>query len=82
MGADRRSRPHLRRRHTRGLDRDEGTWWPAGYAGEPLVSFEAELARTGPKIGDSVTVNVLGRNLTARVANLREVKWESLASTS
>jgi hypothetical protein len=26
-----------------------------------------------------VTVNVLGRNLTARIANLREVKWESLA---
>ena len=26
-----------------------------------------------------VTVNVLGRNVTARIANLREVKWESLA---
>ena len=58
----------------------EGTWWPADYAGEPLVSFEAELARgLGVKIGDSVTVNVLGRNLTARVANLRDVRWESLA---
>lgn len=58
----------------------KGSWWPADYAGEPLVSFEAELARgLNLHIGDTVTVNVLGRNLTARIANLREVKWESLA---
>ncbi|MGA7116331.1 MAG: FtsX-like permease family protein [Hyphomicrobium sp.] len=58
----------------------EGEWWKPAYAGEPLVSFEAELARNlNLKIGDSITVNVLGRNLTAKVANLREVKWESLA---
>ena len=57
-----------------------GEWWPADYAGEPLVSFEAEIAKgLGLKIGDTVTVNVLGRNVTARIANLREVKWESLA---
>jgi putative ABC transport system permease protein len=58
----------------------EGEWWKPGYGGEPLVSFEAELARNlNLKIGDTITVNVLGRNLTAKVANLREVKWESLA---
>jgi len=57
----------------------EGNWWPAGYDGEPLVSFERDLAgHLGLGIGDLVTVNVLGRDLTARVANLREVKWESL----
>ena len=57
-----------------------GEWWPAEYAGEPLVSFETDLAgKLGLKLGDSVTVNVLGRNVTARIANLREVKWESLA---
>jgi len=57
-----------------------GAWWPAGYAGEPLVSFETDLAgKLGLKLGDTVTVNVLGRNVTARIANLREVKWESLA---
>ena len=57
-----------------------GTWWPADYAGEPLVSMEADIAKKlGLKIGDSVTVNILGRNVTARIANLREVKWESLA---
>jgi putative ABC transport system permease protein len=56
-----------------------GEWWPEGYSGEPLVSFERDLARhLGIGIGDQVTVNVLGRDLTARIANLREVKWESL----
>jgi putative ABC transport system permease protein len=58
----------------------EGAWWPADHAGEPLVSFDTEIAKgLGLKIGDTITVNVLGRNVTARVANLREVKWESLA---
>jgi putative ABC transport system permease protein len=57
-----------------------GQWWPADYAGEPLVSMEAEIAKgLGLKLGDAITVNVLGRNVTARIANLREVKWESLA---
>jgi len=57
-----------------------GSWWPADYAGEPLVSFEAETAKgLNLKIGDTVTVNVLGRNVTARIANLRDVKWESLS---
>jgi putative ABC transport system permease protein len=57
-----------------------GQWWSADYAGEPLVSFEADIAKgLGLKIGDTVTVNVLGRNVVARIANLREVKWESLS---
>lgn len=58
----------------------EGQWWPANYNGPPLVSVEADIARgLGLKIGDSITVNVLGRNVEAKVANLRDVKWESLA---
>ncbi|MEQ1649773.1 MAG: FtsX-like permease family protein, partial [Hyphomicrobiaceae bacterium] len=58
----------------------EGTWWAKDYAGPPLVSMEAEIARgLGLKLGDALTVNVLGRNVTAKIANLRDVKWESLA---
>ncbi|WP_455874066.1 ABC transporter permease [Rhizobium yanglingense] len=58
----------------------EGSWWPQDYSGEPLVSFSSEEAKElGLKIGDTVTVNVLGRNLTARIANLRKVEWESLS---
>ncbi|MBY0611371.1 MAG: ABC transporter permease [Beijerinckiaceae bacterium] len=57
----------------------DGQWWPADYAGEPLVSFDNEIAEgLGLKVGDTVTVNVLGRNLTARIANLRKVEWQSL----
>nr|WMC96844.1 ABC transporter permease [Aminobacter aminovorans] len=57
----------------------QGTWWPADYSGEPLVSFSAqEAGELGLKIGDMVTVNVLGRNVTAKIANFREVQWESM----
>ncbi|MBC2805991.1 ABC transporter permease [Rhizobium ruizarguesonis] len=58
----------------------EGKWWDKDYSGEPLVSFSSEEAHElGLKIGDKVTVNVLGRNITAKIANLRRVEWESLS---
>ena len=58
----------------------EGSWWTADYAGEPLVSFSAdEAAELRLKIGDTVTVNVLGRNITARIANFRHVEWRSMS---
>ncbi|MFA5957365.1 ABC transporter permease [Hyphomicrobium sp.] len=57
-----------------------GSWWAKDYAGPPLVSFEGEIAKKlGLKLGDDVTVNVLGRNIDAKVASLRDVKWESIA---
>jgi putative ABC transport system permease protein len=57
----------------------EGQWWGANYSGEPLVSLESRTAHDlDLKIGDLITVNVLGRNITARIANLREVDWENL----
>ncbi|MBX9827998.1 MAG: FtsX-like permease family protein [Xanthobacteraceae bacterium] len=57
----------------------EGEWWPKDYKGPPLVSFEKKIADgLGLKIGDPVVVNVLGRNIAAKVANLRSVHWENL----
>jgi putative ABC transport system permease protein len=57
----------------------EGTWWGAGYQGPPLVSFEKKVADgLRLKLGDPIVVNVLGRNIEARVANLRSVDWQSL----
>jgi putative ABC transport system permease protein len=57
----------------------EGEWWPADYQGPPLLSMEKRIADgLGLKLGDSLTVNVLGRNITARIANLRVVDWQSL----
>ncbi|MFC3692766.1 ABC transporter permease [Chenggangzhangella methanolivorans] len=57
----------------------EGDWWPKDYAGEPLVSFDQRLGKAlGLKIGDEVGVNILGRVITAKVANFREIDWETL----
>ena len=57
-----------------------GNWWPAGHDGEPLVSMEAQVAAgLGLEVGDTITVNVLGREVTARVANTRALEWESLS---
>ena len=58
----------------------EGSWWQPGYSGPPLVSFDAESGSgLGLKLGDTITVNVLGRNVEARIANFRKIDWESLA---
>ena len=57
----------------------EGQWWTPDQQGPPLVSFEKKVADgLGLKLGDSVTVNVLGRTITARIANLRTLDWQSL----
>lgn len=57
----------------------EGAWWPADYAGPPLVSFGDELAKgLGLTIGDTMTINVAGNNVTATVANLRQIEWSTL----
>ncbi len=56
-----------------------GDWWPADYSGPPLVSLENRTAEDLKlKLGDAITVNVLGRSVTARIANLRAVDWQSL----
>jgi putative ABC transport system permease protein len=56
-----------------------GTWWRPDYDGPPLVSFEQRIAEgLGLKLGDPITVNVLGRDITARIASLRRVDWQSL----
>ncbi len=57
-----------------------GEWWPPDYSGPPLVSMERDIANgLGVEIGDSIVINVLGRNVEARIANLRSVEWSSLA---
>lgn len=60
-----------------------GAWWPADYEGPPLVSFGDEIAEgLRLKVGDTVTVNVLGRDLTAEIASLRTINWQSLSINS
>ena len=57
-----------------------GEWWPPDYSGPPLVSFDARAAEAfGLRIGDTITINLLGRDIEARVANLREIDWTTLS---
>lgn len=57
-----------------------GRWWAPEYAGPPLVSFDAGLAKGwGVRVGGTIRVNVLGRDIDLRVASLRDIAWRSLA---
>lgn len=58
----------------------EGEWWPVDYSGEDLlVSFDQEIAESfGLRIGDSVTLTVVGRKIEAKIANFREIDWQGL----
>jgi putative ABC transport system permease protein len=56
-----------------------GRWWPADYAGPPLVSLDEEAATVmGVTVGDTLTVSVLGREIPARIASLRKINWDTL----
>ncbi len=57
----------------------EGEWWSADYKGPPLVSMEKKIADgLKLKIGDEIVVNVLGRDIPAKISNLRNVDWQGL----
>jgi putative ABC transport system permease protein len=57
----------------------EGQWWGADYSGPPLISIEKKIAEgLGLKLGDPIVVNVLGRDITATIGNMRTVDWQSL----
>jgi putative ABC transport system permease protein len=57
----------------------DGQWWPADYKGPPLISLDANLAKGFHlKVGDTLTVNVLGRDFEATIGNLRQIDWSSL----
>ena len=53
-----------------------GTWWAEDYAGEPQISFAAEEAEEmGLSLGDTMTVNVLGRDITGTITSFRDVDF-------
>ena len=60
-----------------GTEITAGAWWPAGYDGPPQISFAAEeAAEIGLQLGDTMTVNILGRDITGEVTSFRNVSWE------
>jgi putative ABC transport system permease protein len=62
-----------------GTQQTAGNWWPPDYSGPPQLSLTADLAAGfGVGIGDSLTVNILGREISAKIVNLRSVDWSSL----
>lgn len=57
----------------------EGQWWSEDYHGPALISLTDDLARGfHVSIGDTLSVNILGRTVTAQIANLRQVDWSTL----
>jgi putative ABC transport system permease protein len=56
-----------------------GQWWPRDYRGPPLISLDKDAAEAlSLKVGDSLTISVLGRPIEARIASLREIDWRSM----
>ncbi|UOA16059.1 ABC transporter permease [Sulfitobacter dubius] len=56
----------------------EGEWWPENYNGPPLISFAAEEAEEiGVELGDTLTVNILGRDITGTITSFREVDFST-----
>ncbi len=53
-----------------------GHWWSADHAGAPQVALNIEVAEAaGLKVGDTITVLILGREIEARIAALRKVDF-------
>ncbi len=53
-----------------------GHWWRADDAGPPQVALNVEIAQAaGLKVGDTITILVLGREIEARIAVLRKVDF-------
>jgi len=56
-----------------------GQWWPADYRGPTLISLDQSIAvGAGLKLGDTMRLNVLGRELDGRIASFRRVNFRTL----
>src|SRR5262245_49263473 len=56
-----------------------GRWWTAQEAQrEPLISVEEDIAKNlGVTLGGTLAFDIQGVTVTARVANLRRVEWQT-----
>ena len=56
----------------------QGEWWPKDYTGPPQISFAAEEgAEMGLKLGDKITMNILGRDITGTITSFRNVDFST-----
>ena len=57
----------------------QGEWWPSDYKGPPQISFSQEEGQElGLDLGDTLTVNILGRDLTGTITSFREVNFATM----
>ena len=55
-----------------------GEWWPPDYTGPPQISFAAEEAgELGLSLGDTLSVNIMGRDIAATITSFREVDFST-----
>lgn len=55
-----------------------GEWWPADYTGPTQISFAAEEAQEmGLTLGDTLTVNILGRDIEGQITSFQEVDFST-----
>ena len=53
----------------------EGRWWRVEDAGPPQVAMAVDVARAADlKVGDTITLQILGRELDVRISVLRKVE--------
>ena len=56
-----------------------GQWWPKDYRGPPQISIDRDAATAlNLKVGDTLSISVLGRPIEARISSLREIDWRSM----
>ena len=69
----------MRRRRPKARDITEGKWWPANYTGPDADLLRRANSRTACdlKLGDTITLNVLGREITGKIANFRDVDFSN-----
>ncbi|MDR9428863.1 MAG: FtsX-like permease family protein [Salibaculum sp.] len=55
----------------------DGKWWAPDHDGPPQISFSREEAEEmGLSLGDTLTVNILGRDITAEITSFRQVDFD------
>ncbi len=54
----------------------EGEWWPQDYNGPPLISVDERFMEgMGLDIGSTLTLTILGEDITATVASARDIDY-------
>ena len=67
------------RRPPSGTEIVSGKWWAPNYEGPPLVSLDVGAATAmGLTVGDTLTVDILGRPIIAKISSLRRIDWSNL----